>query len=248
MRLWYLFKLGGFLRANPNEALATAQKIVLLGAAAYIIFSLYSIGSTLRVFAAGDRASALVRTMHPDGLVADRIVVEYTLPGGQEPTVVYVQSAINRLVYRPGTRIPVVFDADNPAQTTYIATFWGAWANHWVRILISGGLIAATWFLIRAGRRYNAQSLQSHPEADIRELRGNTLVERGDLAGAIGEYTASLAIVPSPRIFVRRADAYVQLGRQRAARRDYRRAIRWYEDMRRQHDVAVVRQRLDTLG
>ena len=248
MGIWRLYRLMMFLRANPNEALATAQKIVLLGAVAYIIFSLYLIGSTLRVFAFGDRATALARTQHPDGLVADRIVVEYTMPGEQEPTVVYVESAVDRMAYRPGASVPVVFDADNPAQTTYIATFWGAWVNHWARILISGGLIAATWFLTRAGRRYNAQNLQAHPEADIRELRGNTLVGRGDLAGAISEYTASLAIVPSPRIFVRRGDAYVQLGRQRAARRDYRRAMRWYRDMRRHHDVAVVRQRLDTLG
>jgi hypothetical protein len=248
MGIWRLYRLIMFLREEPAEALATAQRIVLLGAVAYIIFSLYSIGATLRVFAFGDRATAQVRTIHPDGLVADRIVVGYPLPGEQESTVVYVQSALDRMAYLPGASVPVVFDADNPAQTTYIATFRGAWVNHWARILISGGLIAATWLLTSAGRRYNAQNLQAHPEADIRELRGNTLVGRGDLAGAIGEYTASLAIVPSPRIFVLRGDVYVQLGRQRAARRDYRRAMRWYRDMRRQHDVAVVRQCLDTLG
>jgi tetratricopeptide (TPR) repeat protein len=244
MRLVFLIR---FILEEPAEALALAQKIVLLSVAAYILFSLYSIGSTLRVFAFGDRATALVRTMHPDGLEADRIVVEYTRPGRREPTVVFVQSAIDRTSHLPGTSVPVVFVANNPAQTTYIATFWGAWANHWARFLISGGLVGAAWFLTRAGRRYNAQNLQAHPEADIREVRGNTLVERGDLAGAIGEYTASLQIVPSPRIFVLRGDAYAHMGRQAAARRDYRRAMRWYGDMRRQHDVAVVRQRLDTL-
>lgn len=248
MRLYWLYKLLIFIREEPGEALETAQKLAMLGVALYVGWSIVLVGGTLRVAVAGDRADGLVRAWHSQGGNADRLVVAYALPATNQLAEVYVQSALDRAAYPAGATVPLVFSASDPAKTTYVATFWGLWGAYWTRLLISGGLVAGSWGVMRMGRRYNARNLQPNPEADVRVTRGNALIGQGDLAGAIKEYTAALRIVPSPRIMILRGDAYVHAGQQRAARRDYRRALRWYQDTRRQNDAAVVRQRLGSLN
>jgi len=248
MRLYSLYKLLMFMREEPGEALETAQKLVLLAAAGYVVWSLVLFGGTLRVAAAGERATGLVRAWNSQGGNSDRLVVAYALPATGQLAEVYVRSALDRDAYPAGSSVPIVYLASDPAGTTYVATFWGVWGTYWLRLLVSAGLVAGAWGLMVMGRRYSARNLQPNPEADIRVARGNALIGRGDLAGAIKEYSAALQIVPSPRILILRGDAYAHTGNQRAARRDYRRALRWYEDTRRQPDAAVARQRLGALG